>query len=49
MVFKVLNYFNVNEVEVTQKNHKNTVFLKDFFNYLVKIVFSGNISCFNFQ
>ena len=30
MVFKVLNYFNVNEVEVTQKNHKKYGFLKDF-------------------
>ena len=31
MVFKVLNYFNVNEVEVTQKNHKKYGFFERFF------------------
>ena len=31
MVFKVLNYFNVNEVEVTQKNLKKLGFFERFF------------------
>ena len=31
MVFKVLNYFNVNEVEVSQKNHKKYGFFERFF------------------
>ena len=46
MVFKVSNGHNPNEVAIVPKNQKIKVFLKNFFNYLVSIVFYGNISCF---
>ena len=40
MVIMKMKLFN------SKKIQKNWVFLKNFFNYLVKIVFSRNISCF---
>jgi hypothetical protein len=35
-----------NEVQLVSKSKENRVFLKNFFNYLVKSVFSSNICCF---
>ena len=42
---RIINGYNENEVIFIQKNPKKLAFLKNFFNYLTKIV-SCNISCF---
>ena len=39
--FTELNGNNANEVSLVSKNVKKSVFLRNFFNYLVSIVFSG--------
>ena len=46
MASKLKNGFNKNEVTLISKNLKIKDFLKNFFNYLVNIVLSSNISCF---
>ena len=46
MAYNILSGCNENEVQVVPKSLKKKGFLKSFFNYLVKIVFSGNICCF---
>ena len=46
MASKLKNGFNKNEVTLISKNMKIKDFLKNFFNYLVNIVLSSNISCF---
>ena len=46
MANKLNNGLNKNEVQLVSKNKKIKVFLKNFFNYLVKSVFSSNICCF---
>ena len=46
MANKLKNGHNKNEVILVSKNKKIKVFLKNFFNYLVKIVFFSNICCF---
>ena len=46
MTFRVQNGFNANEVKLIPRNQKKKDFLKNFFNYLTKIVLSCNISCF---
>jgi hypothetical protein len=46
MANKLNNGLNKNEVQLVQKVLKIEVFLKNFFNYLVKSVFSSNICCF---
>ena len=49
MAYKVQNGVNENEVSVIPKNFKKLGFLRNFFNYLASLVFSGNISCFLFS
>ena len=46
MASKLKNGFNKNEITLISKNMKIKDFLKNFFNYLVNIVLSSNISCF---
>ena len=48
MSHRIINGYNENEVIFIQKNPKKLAFSKNFFNYLTKIVFSCNISCFLF-
>ena len=46
MCHRILQGENENEVNVIKKTYKKKAFLKNFFNYLVNSVLSGNISCF---
>jgi hypothetical protein len=46
MANKLNDGLNKNEVQLISKSKENRVFLKNFFNYLVKCVFSSNICCF---
>ena len=46
MASKLKNGLNKNEVTLVSKNMKIKDFLKNFFNYLVNIVFYSNICCF---
>ena len=46
MASKLKNGLNKNEITLVSKNMKIRDFLKNFFNYLVSIVFSSNICCF---
>jgi len=46
MANKLNDGLNKNEVQLISKSKENRGFLKNFFNYLVKCVFSSNICCF---
>ena len=46
MANKLNDGLNKNEVQLVSKSIENKGFLKNFFNYLVKSVFSSNICCF---
>jgi hypothetical protein len=46
MANKLNDGLNKNEVQLVLKSMKIKVFLKNFFNYLAKSVFSSNICCF---
>jgi hypothetical protein len=47
MAHKLNNGLNKNEVQLVSKSLKKEDFLKNFFNYLAKSVFSSNICCFH--
>ena len=48
MTKKILDGYNLNEVKLIEKPKEIKDFLKNFSIFLIKIVFSSNISCFCF-